>query len=209
MDGDRYNRALQKRYQKLYKQVGQAHFQPEELAHNALPPLMKDLRGYGDETIGLIGWAADEVKHLMGLPMMRELVDRDALKQEIEQQAQMIFADPRGKELAIDACSRYIDELDLSTPVTDVRQVMIAAYILDVYVANFESPAYSCPPQAKFGISHEVVRAQLPEIREHVERYASQIAKSVAKKLSLDRVSLPDSPRAGEAVGLDDMLIIS
>lgn len=206
MDGDRYNKALKPRYQQLYKQVGQAHFTPQELAHNALKPLMKDLKGYGDEVIGLLGQAADEIESRLGLPMLRELVDCDALKQEIEHWAQAIPVDPRGKDLALDACGRYIDDLDLSRPATNVRQELIAGYMMDVYTANFESPAQSSPPAAKHGISHAVVQGQLSQIRDHIDAYVAQIASSVAKKLSLSRVSMPNSPRAGEIVPIDEVL---
>lgn len=206
MDGDRYHRALSRRYQLLYKQAGQSHFAPDELAHNALRPLMKDARGYGDAVVALLGHAADVIEQRMGLPVLRDLVDRDVLKEEIAQCMQSISADPRGKNLALNTCERYIDDLELTTVVAGVRQTLIASYLVDIYDANFASPAMTAPRTTKYGISHATVLSQLPEIRSHVEVYASQIACSVAKKLSLDHVRKPNSPRANDMVGLDEML---
>lgn len=206
MDGDRYHRALKMRYQQLYKQVSQGHFAPQELAHNALRPLMKDVKGYGDGVIALIGQAGDEIERRMGLPVLRGLEDRDALKLELEQRAQAVHADPRGKGLALEACERYIDDLDHSTEATNVRQNLIAGYLMSVYTANFESPATTTLAAAKQGISHNVVVAQLSQVREHVEAYTSHIAGSIAKKLTLDRVRMLEAPRANEVVELDEVL---
>jgi hypothetical protein len=198
MDGERY--------QQLYKQIGQSHFVPEELAHNALRPLMKDAKGYGDAVVAMLGQAADEIEGCMRLPMLRELVDRDSLKHEIEQLAQLLTTDPRGKNLALNACERYIDDLDLATVVDGVRQTLIANYLMNIYNANFESIAMTRPGTTKYPISHDTVVAQLPHIREHVEGYAYQIAESIAKKLSLDYVQMPKAPRANEVVELEEVL---
>ncbi len=206
MDGDRYHRALSRRYQLLYKQAGQSHFAPDELAHNALRPLMKDAKSYGDAVVALLDHAADVIEQRMDMPVLRDLVDRDALKEEIAHYAQSISADPRGKNLALNACERYIDDLDLTTVVSGVGQTLIASYFMNIYDANFDSPAMTAPRTTKCGISHATVLSQLPEIRSHVEGYVSQIANSVAKKLSLDHVRKPNSPRANDTVGLDEML---
>lgn len=206
MDGDRYIKALQMRYQLLYKQIGQGHFSHQELAHNALRPLMKDVKGYGDEVIVLLGRVADEIESRMGLPMMRELVDRDALKQELEKWAQEIPADPRGKNLALGTYERYIDDMDHATAAIGIHQALIAGYMMEVYTANFESLAYSSLPPTKYGILRDVVVEQLPGIREYVEDYTAQIASSAAKKLSVNGVSLPAAPRVDEIVQIDEIL---
>jgi hypothetical protein len=206
MDGDRYHKALQPRYQQLYKQVGQNHFTAAELAHNALHPIIRDVKGYGDAVIKHLGRVADEIEARLSLPMMRELIDRDELKQEIEAWSQDLLAEPRGKALALDACERYINDLDLTTPMTSVRQALIENYLMDVYTANFEAPATSGPGTAKHGIPHATVMTQLPQLREQVEKYVAQFAASVAKKLSFDRIRLPKPPRAGEVVELEEIL---
>jgi hypothetical protein len=205
MDGDRYHKALKQHYQQLYKQIGQHHFTPEELAHNALRPLLKDVKAYGDDVVALLGQAADEIEHRLNPPLLRNLSDRDTLKQEIEQRMQHLVADRRGKTLALSACEHYIDDLDATTDVTDVRATLIRNYLLDVYTANFESVALSSPGTTS-NVPHDQVRAQLPHIREHVEGYAAQIAHSVAKTLSFDQARMPTAPRASEVVQLDEIL---
>ncbi len=206
MDGDRYHKSLQMRYQQIYKQLGQAHFSPREIAYNTLRPLMKDLKEYGNDMVALLGKIADEIESRLALPVLRDLVDRDVLKQEIEQWTQTVVTGPRAKNLVLDACERYIDDLDLTTVVTGVRQELIAAYMGDVYLSNFEALASSAPGARKYSISHTAVRDQLPEVRGHLDQYIAQIAGAAAKKLSFDHVRMPEAPRANEVVALDEIL---
>src|SRR5690348_158487 len=99
MDGDKYHKSLAQRYQQLYKQLGQGHFSAEELAHNVLRPLMKDIKGYGNEVIEFLGQVAQLIEDQLSLPILRQAMDQDAVKQEIEQIAQNINANLRGKNL--------------------------------------------------------------------------------------------------------------
>jgi hypothetical protein len=206
MDGDKYHKSLAQRYQQLYKQVGQGHFSAEELAHNALRPLVKDIKGYGNEVIEFLGQVAQLIEDQLSLPILRQAMDQDAVKQEIEQIAQNINANLRGKNLAQNVCERYLNELDTSTAATKVHQVLVADYLMETYAANFESIAKTAPQTTKYGISHVAVLDDLPLIRPHVETYTQQIAEQIARSSSINRIKLPTSPRASEVVELDELL---
>lgn len=206
MDGDRYHKCLKWRYQLLYKQIGQGHFSDQELGYNALQRIKQDAKDYGNGVIEALGRIADEIEKQMALPELRQLVDADAFKVDFEQMLQVVDGHSRGKHLALRSCERYLNELDLTSEVRQVRQTLIAGYFQEIYVANFESPASISPEVTKPDIAHVDVLDRLSFVREHVDVYTVQMAETVARSLSLDRVRMPASPRAAELVELDEIL---
>jgi len=206
MDGDRYHKSLSRRYQQLYKQAGQGHFSAKELGYTALRPLVKDVKQYGNQIIQFLGQAAQLIEQQMGLPILREAMNQNAVKQEIEHIAQTVHANVRGKNLAQNVCERYLNEVASSTPATQVHQALLAAYMMETYTANFEALARMAPMTSKYDISHIDVLTQLSLMRPHVETYVNQIAEQIARSSSIDRIKLPASPRASEVVELDEIL---
>ncbi|MEN9935956.1 MAG: hypothetical protein RLZZ387_2535 [Chloroflexota bacterium] len=206
MDGDRYHKGLALRYQLLYKQIGQQRFDSQELAHNALRPLLKDVRQYGEPVLVWLTDAADIIAQRLALPMVRALTDCDALKQELERMLQPLQAHTRGKEFALLACERYLNDVSLMTDVGRARQEIITGYFMIAYTANFESPAQTSPRTTRFNLSHAQIVEQLPSIRAHVEIYTRQMAERMARSPWLGRVALPTAPRASQVVGLGEFL---
>src|SRR5262249_38231799 len=99
-DGDIYHNQLPRRYQQIYRQVGEGHHPLETIAHQALVPLLQDLRKYGDPTIQFLLNAADQIAQFAEAPLLATDATRDTFKQSLEQQLRQVYGDRRAKQLA-------------------------------------------------------------------------------------------------------------
>jgi hypothetical protein len=109
-DGDIYHNELPRRYQQIYRQVGEGYHPLETIAHQALTPLRQDLRDYGDRPIQFLLHVTDQIAQFMEAPLLATDATRDALKQSLEQQLLQVNGDRRARQLAWDVIEHHLNQ---------------------------------------------------------------------------------------------------
>src|SRR5687768_4217757 len=95
-DSDKVHVGLTPRYQKPYKQLCEGYLSPEELAHNILKPLKKDIQAYGDGPINLIKQVGELLEERASAPIFNLPIDYNVESQNIENLAKRTPGDRRG-----------------------------------------------------------------------------------------------------------------
>jgi hypothetical protein len=98
-DGDIYHNELPRRYQQIYRQVGEGYHPLETIAHQALVPLLQDIRDYGDPPIQFSLNAAGQIAQFAEAPLLATDATRDTLKQSLEQQLRQVYGNQRAMQL--------------------------------------------------------------------------------------------------------------
>ena len=195
-DGDIYHNELPRRYQQIYRQVGEGHHPLETIAHQALTPLRQDLRDYGDRPIQFLLHVTDQIAQFMEAPLLATDATRDALKQSLEQQLQPVYADQRAKGLAWDVIEHHLNQSPSACSASLLAHILLKQYILRVYASNCEAPI-TVPPKSSatpLHLPHEEIIQQFAQMRPHIEASIDTFVDHLIRKETVMGLRLPRGP---------------
>lgn len=209
-DGDIYHNELPRRYQQIYRQVGEGHHPLEAIAHQALTPLRQDLRDYGDPPIQFLLNVADQIAQFAEAPLLMTHATRDVLKQSLEQQLRQVYGDRRAKQLAWYVIEHHLNQSSSSCSTCLLAHILLKQYILRVYAFNCEARV-TVPPKSSatpLQLSHEEIIQQFAQVRRHIETSIDAFVDHLIRKETVKGLRLPRSPLEAP-VDLDEDLTAS
>jgi hypothetical protein len=209
-DGDIYHNELPGRYQQIYRQVGEGYHPLEIIAHQALVPLLQDIRAYGDPPIQFLLHAADHIAQFAQAPLLATDATRDALKQSLEQQLRQVYGNPRAKLQAWHVIEHHLNQSPSSCSAALLGQILLKQYILRVYASNCEARV-TVPPKSSatpLQLSHAEIIQQFVQMRPHIEASLDTFVGHLIHKETVKGLRLPRGPMEAP-VGLDEDLTAS
>lgn len=200
-DGDRIYGKLTQAYEKPYEQICEGYFNDDIIAWNVLDAVKGDLKRYGEEPIVLIRQVVQRIQVLPREPLLKLTVDWNRERQGIERFARMSKGNRRGLDLAVEACKRYLHELQFCSGAADHTFALVEAYMQRVYEANFEERM----PLGEHhnGVDQSMVYTRLEVLRPLVLNGLSGFASQVARRGKVSRLSRPVWLRKPETITAD------
>jgi hypothetical protein len=209
-DGDIYHNELPRRYQQIYRQVGEGHHPLETIAHQALTPLRQDLRKYGDPPIQFLLNVADQIAQFTEAPLLATDATRDAFKQSLEQQLRQVYGDRRAKQLAWHVIEHHLNQPPSDCSASLPAHMLLKQYILRVYASNCEARV-TVPPTSSttpLQLSHKEIIQQFAQVDPHIETSIDPFVDHLIRKETVKGLRLPRGPME-TPVDLDEDLTAS
>ncbi len=206
-DADIVHKNVPRRYQKLYKEICEDYWDNQDLGHEALRPLQKDIKDYGDGPIELLNEFAARLELIASHPLFASMTDWAGENVYLEELRYRIRGNKRGLDLAVNVCRGKIQQfregliIDIS-----VRKDLIANFFMAIYRANFEEKI-QLTPQHYLVVDPDFVQSRLTEIRPFVEAGIEELASKVADGRKVSSVRLPINRRAKMSISLNDDIL--
>ena len=192
-DGDRVYGRLTQDFEKPYEQICEWHFPPDEIAHNLLRAVGKEVQRHGKAPVELVLQVADRIDQLPSEPLFKPTFDWGEESRTIERLASGIIGRRRDMDLAVDACKQYLRAVELGRGALDHREALVQTYIDRVYRASFEG--LLPPGNHRDGVSHAVVLERLSELDPVLQPGFAAYARQIARSGEVSRLRRPSLER--------------
>jgi len=190
---------------KLYRQVCEGNLSSYELAHEAAPPLIADVKEYGQGPIRILEKAANELKNVDTGPLFRGAVDWKDVQLRIQKIVRQTNGHKRGCEIAKMVCQEAVRDLQRPDQFSDLDcKELFKRYFQKILAVNFEG---RIPESGHYNdVEHEEVLDRLESMKPHINE---EIIEDLATQISQnDRVGGLRRPRHHvDPIGLHDNLL--
>ncbi len=190
-DSDKIGK-LSRRWSKMYKKVCEGHFDSAELANDAMSPLVKDIKDYGDAPIRFLKQASVRLEGIQNNPLFRSVHnwndEDDFIRKLASTYMQKGRANQRGINIAILVFKGLIHKLRNNEVITEnFYEVLCHNYIRRIYDSNF-SERIPVAGENYTNLAEDVDR-KLSEISNFVDKNISSLAYRIAQKGNVRRLS--------------------
>ena len=183
-DGDKVHEDLDPRWQDPYKQVCEWGLGKEAIAESVAERLKKDVKMYGEAPRNLLFDYADLLAQLVDGPMLHNVAGYVETVARAEELARI----SSGQPLPIDAAQRAFEQQlqDIRWGIftgdsQDLREAIMAKYVNNVYVSNFEENGPFNPQEHHYKVDQQTVSDKLAELRPYINKEINSLARQLAQ----------------------------
>lgn len=179
-DADIVHDTLPSHYKKLYKQICEWHWSPEDLRREALIPLKKDIKKFGTGPIDFLSTVESRLDDLASSPLFLSHIDWIKEREYLEQVRHQYRGSNLGLDLALAASKEKLEEIRMGNHNSQpVLPALIVKYLSRIYQASFEDRVLLTPDHYD-NVSPDIIQERInilkPFVEEGIEIFASQIA---------------------------------
>jgi hypothetical protein len=183
-DGDKVHENLDKRWQDPYKQICEWGLGAEAVGETVAERLKKDIKMYGEAPHNLLHDYADLLTSLVdGLPPHNV-----ANYVEVSARAEELARISPGQPLPLDAAQRAFEQQlqDIRWGIftgdaQDLREAIMAKYVNNIYVSNFEEKVPFNPQEHYQNVDQQAVTDRLAAIRPQIDKEIHSLARQLAQ----------------------------
>jgi hypothetical protein len=183
-DGDKVHDDLDPRWQDPYKQLCEWGLGPEAVGETVAERLKKDIKMYGEAPRNLLHDFADLLAPLVDGPMLNNVANYvDVLTR-----AEELTHSSPGQIVPIDAAQRAFEQQlqDIrwqifTGDVQDLREALMAKYINNIYLSNFEEKVPFNPQEHYQNVDRQTINNRLAAIRPQIDKEINSLARQLAQ----------------------------
>jgi hypothetical protein len=195
-DADKVHAKLCGSHRGVYKKICEDHFSEEDLAHDELRAIIKDVGCYGDEPLQLIRKAVAVLNQIPTGPLFlnNSAINWAVIRRQLETIAQthssLTTSSQIGIDLALRSCQEFLHDIRYGIVVGNIEEAkVIRNYLVNVYKANFEeriqlSRHYN-------DADPNFVAARVEGMRPYIEKDIQFIAQQIERKGSVRSLRRP------------------
>jgi hypothetical protein len=183
-DGDNVHEDLDPRWQDPYKQVCEWGLGEEAIAETVAERLKLDVKMYGEAPHNLLFDYADILAPLIDGPMLHNVANYVEVNTRAEELARI----SPGQPLPLDAAQRAFEQQlqDIRWGIftgdaQELREAIMAKYIYNIYVSNFEEKGPFNPQEHHKNVDQQTVSDRLAAIRSYIDKEINSLARQLAQ----------------------------
>lgn len=193
-DGDIIHPTLNRRFQNVYGQMCEGHWEPSVLGHRILNPLKKQLQEYGNAPVSFGQDIIPILEQANSYPETgRKLSFADFSDKIMDlSKSTTLNCSPRGRDLMIEAAKKTLVKIQHEkVPPGDVESILFNNYIDTVYKKDFEDRIQETPMHHK-DASPLVITELMEDMRPYVYLGRDVFARQIIKTRDVSKLRRPN-----------------
>ncbi len=185
-DGDIIHPNINRRFQNVYVQLCEGHWEPAELGYEMLRPLKGQIKEYGNSPIKLGQRFISIIlnfRHNLDLAGCFKQIEKLSINPEMN-------SSPRGRDLMKSAAKKLLIEIENGKSMDDIESNLYENYISMIFDKDFES-RIPATPEHHANATYPEIKITMAEIRPHLENGIHIFTNQLIKHQDVSKLRRP------------------